>query len=491
MVDVCDLQDLESILNAQGEEEYLVWLPQREAFLSNVSQFGSSVHIQGYECPTMEVEWSDERNERFSYWHVCATSPALEREIVAHLVTLPDASGFTSLSVTSMRDDDEGKQDLFPCAPDQIKKIFQSNVDRELHIHNFALDEAQAFALVEVDLPLRIKLSSCEFLSKDADTTEQCPFNEALKTRSYPIQSLCFGQSLPFTRNLSRQRQLATFWSIIAPKNLIDTLTLEELDISKDNGFGDLASVPFKTLVLRNCTFGQKGSGIEIIAEAIHCDCISEGLAWDGLHSHLSSSWYVLACAIANCQLSEFRLTNVSNKWAAPMMMGLLEMVQRNSKLQHLSVGDIYNVLPDAWELLMAAVSNHPSLQIFQIDNGLDSIPQEFPTAALQSLTNMMKMNRNIDVDVSQCLYKRRIDEVDRIEQLQKFNRFSRQVEKFGQMDDLDHRFTLVGTSAVESRNDFKKLSLLIAGHIDLLVPSFNDVLDEETRPPNKRARHE
>ena len=488
-IDIQDLQDLAWILTSQ-EEECLLWFPKRDAFLSNVSQFGSSVHIQGYQCPTMEVEWSEERSERFSYWHVCARSLALEREIVAHLVTLPDASNFTSLSVTSMLDEREGKQDLFPCSPDQIKKIFRCNVDRELHINNFALDEAQSVALVEVDLPLRIKLSCCEFLSRDAGATGQCAFNAALQKRSSPIQSLCFGQSLPFARSPYRQSQLEVFWNIVSSKNLIDTLSLEELDISKENGFGDLSSLPLKKLVLRDCTFGLDGSEIEIVAEAIRCGCVSEGLVWNGLDSRVGPSWYVLACAVANCQLSEFRLTNVSNKWAIPMMTAVLEMVKRNSKLTHLSVGDIYNFSPDAWKCLMAAVSDHPSLQAFHIDNGLESIPHDLPAAALKSLTDMMKINRNIDVDVALRSHKRTLDETDPIEQLQNFNRFSRQAGKLGQMENLDYRLTLVGTSAVESRTDFKKLTLLITEHLDLLVPSFNDVLEAEKHSSNKRARY-
>lgn len=488
-VEIQDIQHLELILGAPGDAECLVWLPQREAFLSNVSQFGSSVHIEGYQGPTMEVEWSEERSERFSYWHVHASSLALERQIVAHLVTVPDASGFTSLSVNSMFDEEEEKHDLFPCSPDQIKKIFQNNVNRELHIHSFALDESQTVALVEVDLPLRIKLSSCEFLYRDGNEAWLCPFNEALQSRSNPIQSLCFGKNVPFTRNPFRQCQLEKFWSIVASKNLIDTLCLEEIAISKENGFGDMSSVPLKTLILRDCTFGLQGAGIEIIAELIHCGCVSEGLVWDGLDCHRGPSWCALACAIASCQLLEFRLANVSNKWEAPMMMGVLEMAERNTRLQHLSVGDIFNFSPDAWNCLMAAVSKHSSLQVLQVENFLDGIPHDFPAAALKSLTDMMRINRNIEVDVPLCRYKRKLGDDDPIEHLLNFNRFSRQVGKLGQIEDLYHRFALVGKSVIECRADFKKLSLLIAGHVDLLVPSFSDACQEGHCPSNKRAR--
>jgi hypothetical protein len=488
-VDIQELKDLSVILETVEEEkECLVWLPQREAFLSNVSQFGSSVHIPGYLCPTMEIEWSDEGNERFSYWHVHATTVTLERQIVAHLATLSDADGFTGLSVISMLEEDN--QDMFPCSPDQIKKSFRNNVNRELHIQNFALDESQTLALVEVDLPLRIKLSSCQFLFKGASMTGYCAFNEALEKRSSPIRSLSFGQSLPFPQSPYRQRQLEKFWSITAYKNLIETLCLEELDITKENGFGEMSSVPLKKLTLRDSTFGLEGAGIEIIAELIHCGCLSEGLVCDGLECGLGPSWYVFGCAIANCQLLELRLENVGSKGAPLLMMGVLDMVGRNAKLQHLSVGDFFNFAPDVWSCLMASASKHPSLQVFEFDNVHEGIPQDLPSEAIKSLAEMMQLNRNIDVDVQLSRYKRKVDETGTIERLQKFNRFSRRVEKLAKLEDLNDRLKMIGTSAVESESDFQKLSLLLAGHVDVLVPSFRDaVFDEEDTSARKRAR--
>ncbi|GAX12901.1 hypothetical protein FisN_32Lh076 [Fistulifera solaris] len=488
-VEIQDLQDLSIILETAGEAtECLLWLPQREAFLSNVSQFGSSVHIPGYRCPTMEIEWSDEGSERFSYWHVHAMTVTLERQIVAHLVTLPDANGFTSLSVTSMLEDDQ--KNLFPCSPDQIKKTFHYNIDRELHIQDFALDESQAVALVEPELPLRIKLSSCQFISKDASMAGHSAFNQALQRRSSPLHSLSFGQNLPFPQSQFRQRQLIKFWRIAASLKVVETLCLEDLDVTKENGFGELSSVPLKRLVLSDCTFGLEGTGIEIIAELIHCGCLSEGLVCDGLECELGPSWYIFGCAIANCQLSELRLENVGSKEAALLTMGVFEMVGRNTKLQHLSVGDYFNFSPDVFTWLMAALSKHPSLQVFQVDNVHEGIPQDLPATALKSLAEMMQLNRNIDVDVQLSRYKRKLDETSSIERLQKFNRFSRQVGKLAKLEDLNDRLTLVGTSAVETGSDFQKLSLLIAGHVDILVPSFRDaVYGEEEASSRKRAR--
>ncbi|GAX20687.1 hypothetical protein FisN_32Hh076 [Fistulifera solaris] len=490
-MEIHDLKDLNIILGTLEEAtECLLWLPQREAFLSNVSQFGASVHIPGFLCPTLEMEWSDEDNERFSYWHVHATTVARERQIVAHLMTLPDANGFTSLSLTSMLEEDT--PDLFPCSPDQIKNIFHSNVDRELHIQNFALDESQAVVLMEPELPLRFKLSSCQFLSKDASITEHCAFNEALRRRSTPIHSLSFNQSFPFLQSPYLQRHLEQFWRIAASYNVIETLCLEDLDITKENGFEKLSSVPLKKLVLRNCTFGIEGAGIEIIAALIHRGCLSEGLVCDGFECGLGPAWHVFGYAIANCQLSDVRLENVSNKGAALLMMGVFEMVRRNDKLRHLSVGDYFNFSPDVWSCLMTAVSKHPSLQVFQVDNVHEGIPQDLPAMALKLLAEMMQLNRNIDVDVQLSRYKRKLDETGSIEGLQKFNRFSRHVRKLATLEDLSDRLTLVGTSAVESGTNFQKLSLLIAGHVDVLVPSITDaVYDEDESSPRKRARLE
>lgn len=482
-----DLQELEHVFGREGATECVLWFPQREAFVSNVSRFGASVHIQGYQYPTLEVELLDEHNERSLYWHVHAKSLAIEQQIVAHLLTIPDSTGVTSLSVTSMLEVDT--PDRFPCSPCQIKKIFHNNMDRELHIDSFALDEAQTVALVEVDFPLRIKLSSCEFLSSDTDDTT-CPFHEALQRRTTPLQSLCFQKSLPFVH-----RQLEYFWNIAASKTITNTLCLEELDISKESGFGAMASVPVETLALRDCTFGRHGAGVEIVATAIHCGFVSRGLVWDGLDSLPGPSWYALASAIANCQLTEFRLADLSAEWMDPLILGVLEMVERNPKLERLCIGDIYNFSPDAWKYLMWAVSKHPSLEVLQVENVLDGrsyheIPQDFPETVLQPLADMMKVNRRIEVDVPLCRYKRKFGDTDPIERIKNFNRFSRQVEKLGQMEDLEYRFALVGAALVEYQTDFRKLSLLMTGHIDLLVPSFMYHYNEEHGPsPNKRAR--
>ncbi len=484
------VENVKDIEDAMGGEtasvECIAWFPQRKAFISNVSQFGSSVHIQDYLAHTIEVELSaDECSERFLCWHVHAQTLAMERQIITNLLTFPDATGVTSLSVTSMIDEEEneGSLDLFPCSPHQIKAIFHNNLHRELHIHSFSLDESQTIALVEEDLPLRIKLSSCEFLSRASsdDGTRSCPFNAALQRRKQPFQSLCFAKSLPFGQDpVFRQRQLQDFWDIAASNIVIDTLGLEELDVSKESGFDALSSVPLKTLAIHDCSFGNDSAGLEIIAKAIHCGCLSHGLLWDGLDCIPgdSHSWPMLTTVIANCQLCEFRLANLSANWMDRLIREVLVMVERNTKLERLCLGDIYNFSPDGWKLLMATISTHPSLQVFKVENILDGrsyheIPQDFPEKVLKPLVHMMNANRNIDVDIPLCRYQRRFDDADNIiEKLQKFNRFSRQVDKLGQMEDQNTRFALIGIALMDCQTDSQRLSLLIAGHIDLLIPS-------------------